>query len=361
MLYKKYPYEGNTENNLYQNIKSNKIKKFIEDEELNDLLIKMLKEDINERISWEDYFNHSFFNKNDFPLFNFKCKNHSIEFNYYCVDCKLNICDLCLDKHLSHEFIPFFQIGLNDLELNKYEILLKNIEENVNKLNKMKEEIKSFINKIKLCKNNINIYENDKENNIIICEFDIDKDKLNKPIQILNYLNEEKKNLIENIFKEQGIDCKLETNEDEINELCCDLYLNDKKIDFCYEYKFIKEGKYKLKIIFKKLLKNTSSMFRLCSSLTSLNLSNFNTNNINNMSLMFGGCSSLSSLNLSNFNTNNVKDMSGMFGECSSLTSLNLSNFNTNNVTKMEGMFDGINKSCCLICNDDKIRNQINN
>ena len=229
MLYKKYPYEGKTEYNLYENIKSNKIKKFSEDEELNDLLIKMLKEDINERINWEDYFNHSFFNKNDFPIFNIKCKNHSTQFNYYCINCKLNICDLCLNNHLSHQIIPFFQIGLNDLELNKYEILLKNIEDNINKLNKMKEEIKSFIDKIKLCKNNCNIYENDsknnfkeyyinclniindkckiegninylniEENNIIICEYDINKDDLNKPIQILNYLNEEKKNEIEN-------------------------------------------------------------------------------------------------------------------------------------------------------------------
>ena len=149
-----------------------------------------------------------------------------------------------------------------------------------------------------------------------------------------------KKNEIENNFKKQlGIDCKLETNEDEINELCCDLYLNDKKIDFCYQYKFKKEGKYKLKIIFKKLLKNTSYMFNGCSSLTSLNLSNFNTNNVNNMSYMFGECSSLTSLNLSNFNTNNVNNMSGMFGGCSSLTSLNLSNFNTNNVNNMSGMF----------------------
>ena len=50
------------------------------------------------------------------------------------------------------------------------------------------------------------------------------------------------------------------------------------------------------------------------------------------MSRMFYECSSLSSLNLSNFNTNNVKDMIGMFQLCSSLTSLNLSNFHTNNI-----------------------------
>ena len=177
--------------------------------------------------------------------------------------------------------------------------------------------------------------------NLILCQYDINKDNLNKPIQILNCLGERKKNKIENIFKKSGIDLQLETNKDEINKLYCDLYLNDKKIDFCYKYTFVDEGKYKLKIIFKKLLKNTSYMFAGCSSLTSLDLSNFNTNNVYNMMGMFSGCSSLSSLNLSNFNTNNVNNMSGMFYECSSLTSLNLSNFNTNNVKYMSGMFRG--------------------
>ena len=71
---------------------------------------------------------------------------------------------------------------------------------------------------------------------------------------------------------------------------------------------------------------------------------------------MFYNCSSLTSLNLSNFNTNNVTNMGYMFFNCSSLTSLNLSNFNTNNVTDMSAMFSGINKkSCNLICNDEKI------
>ena len=76
---------------------------------------------------------------------------------------------------------------------------------------------------------------------------------------------------------------------------------------------------------------------------------------------MFCDCNKLTSLNLSNFNTNNVNDMSRMFLGCSSLTSLNLSNFNTNNVTNMSCMFDGINKkSCNLICNDEKILNEFN-
>ena len=38
-------------------------------------------------------------------------------------------------------------------------------------------------------------------------------------------------------------------------------------------------------------------MFFLCSSLTSLNLSNFNNNNVENMSYMFSGFFALTSLN----------------------------------------------------------------
>ena len=45
-----------------------------------------------------------------------------------------------------------------------------------------------------------------------------------------------------------------------------------------------------------------------------------------------------------------------MFSDCSSLTSLNLSNFNTNNVIDMSYMFSGLNKNCNIICNDEKIK-----
>ena len=49
------------------------------------------------------------------------------------------------------------------------------------------------------------------------------------------------------------------------------------------------------------------------------------------MSHMFSYCSSLTSLNLFNFNNNNVNNMSYMFNEYTSLTSLNLFNFKKNN------------------------------
>ena len=102
-------------------------------------------------------------------------------------------------------------------------------------------------------------------------------------------------------------------------EKYCELFINEKKINFCWKYKFEKEGKYEIKIILNQLLKYMSCMFNKCSSLTSLNLSNFNTINVNNMNGMFSECSSLNSLDLSNFNTINVKDMKYMFFECSCL------------------------------------------
>ena len=84
---------------------------------------------------------------------------------------------------------------------------------------------------------------------------------------------------------------------------------------------------------------NTSAMFYNCSSLTTLDLSNFNTSKVTNMNSMFNGCTSLTSLDLSNFDTIKVNNMGYMFSNCNKLTSLDLSNFNTSNVISMLGMF----------------------
>ena len=80
-------------------------------------------------------------------------------------------------------------------------------------------------------------------------------------------------------------------------------------------------------------------MFVNCSSLTSLDLSGFNTSKVTDMYGMFSYCQSLTSLDLSNFNTLNVINMCEMFRNCSSLTSLDLSSFNTSKVTNINYMF----------------------
>ena len=94
-------------------------------------------------------------------------------------------------------------------------------------------------------------------------------------------------------------------------------------------------------------------MFSGCSSLTSLNVSNFDTGNATDMYAMFRDCSSLTSLDVSNFNTANVTDMCEMFSGCSSLTSLDVSNFNTAKVTDVSTMFSGCSALTTIFCNDD--------
>ena len=83
------------------------------------------------------------------------------------------------------------------------------------------------------------------------------------------------------------------------------------------------------------------NMFCDCSTLETLDVSSFNTENVTTMLGMFNNCSSLRSLNLPGFNTANVTQMSSMFIKCSSLRSLDLSSFNTRKVTRMQNMFEG--------------------
>ena len=85
---------------------------------------------------------------------------------------------------------------------------------------------------------------------------------------------------------------------------------------------------------------NMTSMFTKCSKLTSLDVSNFDTSNVRDMSVMFEDCSNLVSLDISIFNTSKVTDMRSMFEKCSKLTSLDVTNFNTSKVTDMGEMFE---------------------
>lgn len=67
-----------------------------------------------------------------------------------------------------------------------------------------------------------------------------------------------------------------------------------------------------------------SFLFNNCSSLTSLDLSGWDTTNVSIMYGMFYNCSKLVTLNLSSFDTSKVTDMNSMFSNCSSLKNLTL-------------------------------------
>ena len=87
-----------------------------------------------------------------------------------------------------------------------------------------------------------------------------------------------------------------------------------------------------------------SGMFQGCYELANLDVSKWNTSNVTNMSWMFNGCKKLSNLDVSNWHTDKVTDMSAMFQNCYVLDNLDVSNWDTSNVTSMAWMFNHCNK-----------------
>ena len=72
-----------------------------------------------------------------------------------------------------------------------------------------------------------------------------------------------------------------------------------------------------------------SKMFKNCENIVKIDLSNFDTSEIEDMEGMFHGCTKLRSINFGNINTEKVKNMKNMFYDCINLETLDLSKFNT--------------------------------
>ena len=193
--------------------------------------------------------------------------------------------------------------------------------------------------------------------NQILMTVKMDKEDINKNILILNGIGEDNKK------NEEIQNLK---NSDYI------IFINDKLEKSNKFFKHDKTGEYKIKIIFKKKLKDLSFMFYDCKNLIKINLSSLDTYKVTNMNNMFDNCTSLEEINLSDiyvnkvidmsylfnkcyklkkiihkdsFNTKNVKNISYMFSSCQNLEEVNFpSSFDTNSVTNMEHMFNNCNK-----------------
>jgi len=142
-----------------------------------------------------------------------------------------------------------------------------------------------------------------------------------------------------------------------------EVYLNNNKDINYYEKNTItlnKDGENIIEVVWKDKLTSLTTMFYMCNSIVSLDLSHLDTSNVQYMNEMFRDCSSLVSLDLSNFNTSNVQFMIYMFGDCSSLASLDLSSFNTSNVKNMQSMFNGCSSLELLDLSNFKTSNVLN-
>jgi len=91
------------------------------------------------------------------------------------------------------------------------------------------------------------------------------------------------------------------------------------------------------------------STFEGCRNLIWLNISNWDTSNVESMKRMFSVCRNIKRLNLLNFSTHKVKKIEGMFEYCQKLIALNTSNFDLDNT-----MLSSIRKmfNCCTEIKD---------
>ena len=197
-----------------------------------------------------------------------------------------------LDKYykMSKKIIKNNNDNRNYEKLNNINEILINNGSIINDIKEIVIDNDIINNKVK---NIIHIF-NKMNKNYIKAEIEIKEDDINKEIRIINSFEE---------FKSlYGWDDKNENeyeNEKEIKEKC-KIKINNKIIPFSYKYKFNKKGKYIIEYLFSDNLTKTDFMFYECKSLSNIDLTNFNTENITYMSYMLSRFGSLPELDLIN-------------------------------------------------------------
>ena len=106
---------------------------------------------------------------------------------------------------------------------------------------------------------------------------------------------------------------------------------------------------------------NIREAFRDCHSLERIDMSVFRNCNITDSSSVFSTCKKLKTIaNIGNLNISKADGMSYLFYECNALTQLDLSNWDTGNIQYMIATFDGCNNLTELNCstwNTSKVYN----
>ena len=289
LCFKKKPYQGQTPSAVINNIKKNGNKYFDKsgNEKLDDLIRKLLVENIEERLDWEGYFNHPFF-----------------------TDCNNEITMKYLSKGL-----------------NKVKILGKIFVEN-NKNNKTKSKIIYEEEEYELQE----YFENKKKENSLTIKL-IDPNNEITDMSYMFYFCDSLTSLSDDIkwntskvtdMSYMFSFCESFNHFPDISKWDTSNVTNmSHMFSVCKSLSSLPDiSKWKTSQV-----TNMSDMFAACGSLKSLpdDISNWDTSNIINMSCMFLNCGSLSSLpDLSKWNISKVKYMNFMFLGCNS--SLNIPN-----------------------------------
>ena len=103
-------------------------------------------------------------------------------------------------------------------------------------------------------------------------------------------------------------------------------------------------------------------LFRDCSSLEFINIEGWDTSHVNNMDRMFGECPKLTTIKgLNKLNTSNVQAMQVMFISDTSLKSLDLSSFDTRNCIDTRQMFRGCYNLKSIYVSDTFVMTKVSN
>ena len=295
-------------------------------------------------------------------------KNEKKMYIAYCEDCRQNLCKLC-EYDIKHKKINFVDIlpdknRLNQLknELKTYIHLFKN---DINMIINMLNDIKSKINQYyKINEDIINAYNENNTNYEIlyylnkftkdqtikdlrkIVEYNTVLDKFYDIFTLYKKMNIDEISLIYKVKDKKEVklfDAVFTRNYKKF----CKIIVDGKEKDLKEFYSFGKifatnKETFEIKLKGITNITNMSYMFYWCNNLIGLpDFYKWNTTTITNMNHLFYSCESLTLLpDISNLNTSNVGDMNNMFNNCIALQSLpDISKWDTSNVINMEYMF----------------------
>ena len=125
------------------------------------------------------------------------CKEHSNSYCFYCIQCKKNLCIYCQDQHKTHKMITLSNSFYSEEDKIKLKDKMKDIENQINNLDIMKQNIIDLINKLKkVCELEIKFFE------ILFYSYEQEEKQNN-----LNY------NIIENL---KDFENKVDSNKNKI-------------------------------------------------------------------------------------------------------------------------------------------------
>ena len=303
LFFNQFPFNGDTQNAIYNLIKTLGLKalKSTNNIQLDDLIRRLLIKDPRERLSWEEYFNHPFFNKSESKITTKISNEISNEITIKLIVTKIDF-DNKKNEYKDIYFLENKSYMLNGVEY-PFEVHFNELNEKNTELyiDGQKKDFKKF-------------FKPDKEGEYTI------KLKIKNKIKNCNYMFLSCINI--KSIDLSSFDASEVTNMSHMFSRCFNL------------------EELNINNLITKNVKDMNHMFNKCKSLKEIKFpSTFNTENVTNISFMFLHCENLEKINL-NFNTENVINMHGVFEHCYSLKTIDLSSFKTDKVSNMSYMFN---------------------